>query len=338
MYTIILLLCCAIFTNVQRTEQADFLEDNYIQRLNKVAVTWKAGVNFHPKTSVDDIKRLLGSYALGSPKTEPVKVHDAVYLAETQIPKTFDARNKWNYCTTIKTVRDQGNCGSCWAFSTSSALSDRLCIASEGTFDELLSAEQLTFCCRRCGYGCNGGYPIRAWGYFHRNGIVTGGNYNTTQGCQPYQVPPCVEDKTGHNTCENQPIEKNHKCQNICYGDTGIKFKKDHRYTRNTYYLSSPKSMQQDVLAYGPIETSFHVFDDFLSYKSGVYSKTAVATYLGDHSVKLIGWGEDNGVPYWLIMNSWNDSWGDKGLFKILRGSNECKIEENPTGGEPKIK
>lgn len=41
---------------------------------------------------------------------------------------------------------------------------------------------------------------------------------------------------------------------------------------------------------------------------------------LGGHAVKLIGWGTENGTPYWLVMNSWNETWGDKGMFKILRG------------------
>ena len=46
----------------------------------------------------------------------------------------------------------------------------------------------------------------------------------------------------------------------------------------------------------------------------------------------MIGWGTENGTPYWLIKNSWNDQWGDSGTFKILRGSNECGIEGDVSG------
>lgn len=70
---------------------------------------------------------------------------------------------------------------------------------------------------------------------------------------------------------------------------------------------------------------------------SGVYEKSENATYLGGHAVKLIGWGEEYGVPYWLMVNSWNEAWGDKGLFKIRRGTNECGVDNSTTGGIPVI-
>ena len=52
-------------------------------------------------------------------------------------------------------------------------------------------------------------------------------------------------------------------------------------------------------------------------------------------AVKLIGWGVEDGVPYWLAANSWNKNWGENGYFKILRGSNECEIESEPIGAFP---
>ena len=58
---------------------------------------------------------------------------------------------------------------------------------------------------------------------------------------------------------------------------------------------------------------------------------------LGGHAVKILGWGTENGTPYWLVANSWNYDWGDKGYFKILRGSNECGIEGDIVAGIPKI-
>ena len=58
---------------------------------------------------------------------------------------------------------------------------------------------------------------------------------------------------------------------------------------------------------------------------------------LGGHAVRILGWGVENRVPYWLVANSWNSDWGDNGFFKILRGSNECGIESDTTAGMPKI-
>lgn len=53
----------------------------------------------------------------------------------------------------------------------------------------------------------------------------------------------------------------------------------------------------------------------------------------GGHAIKIIGWGVENDTPYWLVANSWNTSWGEKGFFKILRGANECGIENNTAFG-----
>jgi len=333
------ILLSVILFSVYQTEQAYFLEKGFIDQINNEATTWKAGVNFDPNLSFENFVTLLGSRGVQSAKeasANKFKTSDEAYSSLDGIPKTFDARKKWKYCRSIREIRDQGNCGSCWAFGTSSAFADRLCIATEGEFNQLLSAEELTFCCHLCGHGCDGGYPIKAWEYFKRHGLVTGGNYNTRDGCEPYRVPPCPFDENGNNTCEGKPMEKNHRCTRMCYGDMDINFEKDHRFTRDAYYLTYG-TIQQDVLAYGPIEASFDVYDDFPNYKSGVYIKTENAKKLGGHAVKLIGWGEEEGIPYWLLVNSWNRDWGDNGTFKIRRGTNECRIDNSTTAGVPEI-
>lgn len=67
---------------------------------------------------------------------------------------------------------------------------------------------------------------------------------------------------------------------------------------------------------------------DFISYKSGVYKKSVSFEHrLWLHTVKILGWGEENNVPYWLAANTWNKEFGEKGLFKIIRGQDECGIE-----------
>ncbi len=80
---------------------------------------------------------------------------------------------------------------------------------------------------------------------------------------------------------------------------------------------------------------AFTVYADFPSYKSGVYQHVS-GSELGGHAIKILGWGVENGTPYWLVANSWNEDWGDKGFFKILRGKNECGIESSIVGGLPK--
>ncbi|XP_025206249.1 cathepsin B-like [Melanaphis sacchari] len=322
--------CVTFIFLLSASEQTYFLSKNYINTINNNARTWKAGINFHPETPLKFILRLLGSKGVKDSLTGPFKSHDPLYKTNISIPIEFDARKQWKNCTTIRTIRDQGNCGSCWAFSTTGAFADRLCINSSGRFNELLSAEHVTSCCYQCGLGCQGGYPIKAWKYYYKHGLVTGGNFNSFKGCQPYKFSPCSEN----DSCSGQ-TEKKHKCQKKCYGNTTINYRNDHRYIKEKPYNLEYNSIQHDIMTYGPIEASFEVYDDFLSYKSGVYSVSPNATYLGGHSVKCIGWGVEKNVSYWLMMNSWNSTWGDEGYFKIRRGTNECKVDNSTSAGIP---
>lgn len=85
-------------------------------------------------------------------------------------------------------------------------------------------------------------------------------------------------------------------------------------------------------MQYGSVTAAFTVYNDFPAYASGVYQhKTGSA--LGGHAVKILGWGTEDGTPYWLVANSWNTDWGDKGFFKILRGSNQCGIDGQISAG-----
>jgi cathepsin B len=78
------------------------------------------------------------------------------------------------------------------------------------------------------------------------------------------------------------------------------------------------------------------VYEDFVDYKEGVYQHVE-GDLLGGHAIKIIGWGVENGVKYWLCVNSWNEFWGDRGYFKILRGVNHCGVEGNIVTGMPKL-
>jgi len=86
----------------------------------------------------------------------------------------------------------------------------------------------------------------------------------------------------------------------------------------------------------GPAIASFTVYEDFLAYKSGVYQHKT-GSMLGGHSVKLLGWGVENKVPFWLCANFWGEKWGEHGFFKIIRGRNECGIEEEVLSAVPKL-
>ncbi|VVC30633.1 Peptidase C1A, papain C-terminal,Peptidase C1A, propeptide [Cinara cedri] len=338
-----IIIATVILISIYLTEQAYFLSEEYIAKINEESKTWTAQQNFPPDTSERDIKRLLGlgeSKRLTDALKRLVENSDAPLHKDNHfsfMPKRFDARNRWKKCTTIGEVRNMGNCVACWAHSTTGAFADRLCIATRGKFNQLLSAENLAFCCPYCSGGCHSENfsPYLAWVYFQINGVVTGGNYNTSDGCQPYQIPPCIRHHKGPGSCSEQPPMDDPQCTQTCYGDESIDYNNDLRRVKKVYTLTNAVSMQRDIFIHGPIETKFSVYSDFLSYKSGVYVKSSNTTYLGGLSVKVIGWGEDNGVPYWLMVNSWGVEFGDQGLFKFLRGQDHCGAEEGATAGIP---
>ncbi|XP_046688746.1 cathepsin B-like [Homalodisca vitripennis] len=102
-------------------------------------------------------------------------------LGTEQLPENFDSRLQWPHCPTIREIRDQGSCGSCWAFGAVESMSDRQCIHNTSTGAVHYSAEDLVSCCHTCGFGCNGGFPGAAWRYWVHSGIVSGGNYGSNQ-------------------------------------------------------------------------------------------------------------------------------------------------------------
>lgn len=85
---------------------------------------------------------------------------------------------------------------------------------------------------------------------------------------------------------------------------------------------------------YPPPYDSFFFFKYLLYMFAGVYQHVT-GKALGGHAIRILGWGKENGVDYWLVANSWNTDWGNNGLFKILRGSNHCGIENEITAGLP---
>ena len=96
----------------------------------------------------------------------------------------------------------------------------------------------------------------------------------------------------------------------------------------------SESHIMEEIQSNGPVEAAFTVYSDFPNYKSGVYEHTH-GSALGGHAIRIIGWGVEDGTKYWLVANSWNEGWGDQGLFKIKRGVDECGIEGNVVGGIP---
>jgi cathepsin B len=317
-------------------EQPSVASDEAINRINSKAATWTAGRNFPQDTPAVFFRGLMGVHPQSS-EFLPEERPKLLSLDNTIFPSSFDPRDQWPECPTLSYIPDQGGCGSCWAFGAVTAMSDRLCIHSHGAFKGHVSAENLLSCCFTCGYGCDGGFPGMAWDYWKEKGLVTGGDYGTGDGCQPYEIKPCEHHVNGsRGACETgtRTPRCHRRCENPSYQ---IDFDSDKTFGSTSYKVGkSEKEIMHELMTNGPAEAAFTVYEDFVNYKSGVYQHVD-GLALGGHAVRIMGWGEENGTPYWLVANSWNYDWGLNGTFKILRGKNHCGIESEIVAGIPNV-
>ena len=277
------------------------------------------------------------------------EVEDFKFSADVAIPDEFDSATHWPQCAPmIDDIRDQSACGCCWAFASAEAASDRMCIATNATTIVPLSAQDLCFCGLQIfSHGCNGGQINTPWDHIKRIGAVSGGQYNDTgfsgKGmCADFSLPHCHhhgprgdDPYPAENTPGCPSVTHNPKCPTTCdAGASGAHsdFKADKYTFKGAVQTASGEGpIQQMIMAGGPVSTAFSVYTDFENYAGGIYHHVN-GSMAGGHAVKFVGWGVDNGVKYWKVANSWNPHWGEKGYFRIVRGTNEGGIENSVVG------
>uniref|UniRef100_G1SQF0 Pro-cathepsin H n=3 Tax=Oryctolagus cuniculus TaxID=9986 RepID=G1SQF0_RABIT len=208
-------------------------------------------------------------------------------------PSSVDWRKKGNF---VSPVKNQGACGSCWTFSTTGALESAVAIAGGKMLS--LAEQQLVDCAQNFNnHGCEGGLPSQAFEYIlYNKGIMGEDSY-------PYRA---MEGR-----CKFQPQK-------------AIAFVKDVA----NITLNDEEAMVEAVALYNPVSFAFEVTEDFMQYRKGIYSSTSCHKTPDkvNHAVLAVGYGEENGVPYWIVKNSWGSHWGMNGYFYIERGKNMCGL------------
>lgn len=203
-------------------------------------------------------------------------------------PDSIDWREK----NAVTDVKDQGQCGSCWSFSTTGAVEGIYAIKNRNLVS--FSEQQLVDCSYSYGnHGCNGGLMQNAFTYICNNGITT-------------------EDKYPYTGISNRTSCKKYVPYTFLTGCINI----------------IPNELQLTyAVAQQPVSVSIEADSrSFQLYKSGVYDDKSCGTTL-DHGVLAIGYGTENGKDYWLVKNSWSTSWGDNGYIKIARNSISTSTE-----------
>merc|ERR1711957_635661 len=222
-------------------------------------------------------------------------------VAVSDLPESFDHRDTEGVVTDVK---DQGSCGSCWAFSAAETLESHLAIAT-GKAAPKLSPQQIVSCApnpNHCGGtgGCDGSTQPLAFDYTKTAGITTDENYPYTQ-------------KTGK--CHTSKIDP------VAYNDGHVEL------TSNNY-----TELVTAAGTKGPIAISIAASGSkFQFYGGGVLSKCN--DYVMDHAVQLVGYGTDKGKDYWLVRNSWGTGWGEAGYIRLHRygeGKEPCGVDKSP--------
>jgi len=324
---------------------APAIHHDLVNQVNQAGLTWKAGMNSKfINMTLGEAKKLMGTKRRTALNVAAKARHSAWDLEEmptSALPAAFDVRTNFPWASNITSVvRDQSACGSCWAFGSTEAFNDRLAIAKN--FSTLLSAADTMSCCSgfSClgSSGCDGGIPDEAWSWFTQTGVVTGaGNDEMTDGrtCYPYPFEICEHHISNpkYPACPEAEFSTP-SCPTSC-PDTGysVPYTQDKHMASSSYNLQSVQAAMTDIFTRGTMTVAFDVYQDFLTYTSGVYTCPTSGQPLGGHAVSIIGWGTEGGVDYWLVRNSWNPTWGAGGLFKIRRGTDECGIEDDMVAG-----
>ena len=264
--------------------------DAVINEHNATESSFKLGHNKFSDWTDYERSQLLGYIA---PDTEK----EPVWLEPTN-----EASVDWRTKNAVTPVKDQGQCGSCWTFSSTGALEGAHSIASGKLLS--FSEQQIVDCANlKHGYpsfGCNGGNQSVAFKYLERNMAELESVY-------PYTA-------------------KNGTCQYNKSSATAVDV--------STYTIVTKDNVEQMKAAVAKQPTSVSIEADkmvFQQYKSGIFDSPKCGTKL-DHATLVVGYGTDNGTDYWIMKNSWGTVWGEEGYMQlaIQDGAGVCGIQMGP--------
>jgi len=267
--------------------------EDIIEAHNKGNSTFTLGHNKFSHLSLDEWRQ---EVRLGLAKPDASEPAAKIHAAPADL-STLPASVDWVSAGAVTGVKDQGQCGSCWSFSTTGSLEGAYYLKTNSLIS--LSEQNFVDCDNLKNGGkdhaCNGGLMDNAFAWAKKNGGVnTEANY------------PYVSGTTkAAGTCS----EKGDKyAAPVSFTDVAV----------NSDAAMMAALVQQPVsVAIEADQTSFQL------YKSGVFS-AACGTNL-DHGVLAVGYGTLNGADYYNVKNSWGTGWGDKGFIKFARGGSMQK-------------
>jgi cathepsin B len=254
---------------------------------------WKQGAcKFWEGQTLADAKRLMStSFASHS------NLNKCFVEGSDEIPESYDTREAHKDCK-LPIMDQNKKCAGSYATASASTLAEKLCIESDENKLIPLSAQEL-LSCDTANKGCRGGYVNNALEYIVMRGL-------STEECLPYKGT--FDAKCSDMCADPMKVRPESFC--VLFGDTDIK---------------------REIMKNGPVVSSMEIYTDFLSYKTGIYTKGEdVPKFSGYHTIKIVGWGVEDGSEeepnkgnkYWIIENSWGEDWGQNGYAKVAEGQN----------------
>jgi C1A family cysteine protease len=267
---------------------------DFVDRTNNANLSYTVELNAFADLTSGEFKALYLGYKpeLRRDKRAPIA------LSDLKPPSDYpNGALDWTQKGAVTPVKNQGSCGACWAFSTTGCMEGAIAIAHGSLVS--LSEQQLIDCSWSYGnLGCNGGLMDNAFKYAETHGLCTEAAY-----------PYTAKDGTCHSS----------KCSASPY--THLKGFTDVQHNENALGASV------DI---GPVSVAIEADQPaFQMYSGGVFS--APCGQQLDHGVLVVGYGSDNGTPYWKVKNSWGTSWGEQGYIRMIRNTDECGIANNPS-------
>ncbi len=219
--------------------------------------------------------------------------------AVQSLPTSYD----WRALNGVTPIKNQGNCGACWAFSTVGPLESQILLQNKTTVS---LSEQYLVSCNTSGWSCNGGW------FAHDYHMDESGQDNNGPGA----VLTTVDPYTGTNsTCGSY----SHPYRLSSWA-----------YVGSETAVPSTTAIKQAIYTYGPVSVGVYAGPKFQAYKSGVFNTNETGTI--NHAVVLVGWNDNpgNGLPpYWILRNSWGATWGLYGYMYIGYGISQVGYAAN---------
>lgn len=237
------------------------------------------------------------------------------------LPSSVDWRTKKNILTPVK---NQGQCGSCWAFASTENLESHLALKT-GIL-QTLSPQFILDCVpnpQHCGGtgGCEGGTAKLAY-----DGLVV------TKGMPSEWTYPYVSSTGNNSKCHGLPLGKQTPHSGVPMSVVELDSEKSHVSLESNSY----EAVIDALANVGPLTVTVAA-GDWHDYAGGIFSGGNHSDPILDHLVQLVGYGEEGGVGYWIVRNSWTPLWGESGYIRLARygaGSEPCGIDTNPADGD----